>query len=150
MKRTSLRSSYAEKIKSGQKEYKPLKAKSSLRDSYANKVKNNEKKAYVPPKPKTNNKKKLKSVFTNDLYTCIISGTKNNIHVHHIFEAANKANSEKYGFLIPLSAHWHDMSNEAIHFNRELDLKWKRKCQDYWLENYGTKEEFIKIFRKWW
>ena len=27
---------------------------------------------------------------------------------------------------------------------------WRRKCQDYWLKHYGTREEFINVFGKWW
>ena len=105
-------------------------------------------------KPKTNKPYKpsydYKSIFTNDLKKCYITGTRGMVHVHHIFGASNKANSEKYHFLIPLRADWHDMADYGVHFNKELDLKFKRKCQEYWLENYGSKEEFIKIFGMWW
>ncbi len=90
----------------------------------------------------------------DDLTKCFITGyTKASgaaIHVHHIFGGSNKTNSEKYHFLIPLRADWHDMASYGIHFNRELELKIKRMCQDYWLIHYGTKEEFIAIFGKWW
>ncbi len=99
-------------------------------------------------------KEKAFSVFTDDLYHCIITGDGGKglygIHVHHIFGGANKKNSEKYGFLIPLRNDWHSMSNYGIHNDRELDLKYKRLCQEYWLEHYGTQEEFIKVFGQWW
>ena len=72
------------------------------------------------------------------------------IHVHHVFGAANKAKSEKYGFIIPLRADWHDLADYGIHFDRDFDLRIKRECQDYWLANYGTREEFINVFGKWW
>lgn len=145
--KTPLRAKTSLKAKTG------LKTNQSLRDSYAAKVKAGIKKpkrntkAYVP-------KFKYFSIFTSDLTTCYI--TKNtkafgaDIHVHHVFGAANKANSEKYGFIIPLRADWHDMADYGIHFDREFDLRIKRECQEYWLANYGTKEEFIKVFGKWW
>ena len=93
------------------------------------------------------------SIFTTDLNRCLITGSakpEHDIHVHHIFGAANKANSEKYHFMIPLRADWHDMADYGIHFDEELDLKYKRKCQDYWLRYYGSKEKFIEIFGQWW
>ena len=131
-----------------------LKAKKSLRDSYAEKVKagikkpkSNRAKAYRP-------KYKYFSIFTSDLDTCYVTGDTKaagaDIHVHHIFGAANKANSEKYGFIIPLRADWHDLASYSIHQDRIFELEIKHKCQDYWLANYGTKEEFINVFGKWW
>ncbi len=81
---------------------------------------------------------------------CYITGEHSNVHVHHIFGAANKENSEKYGFLLPLRADWHDMADYGIHFSRKLDLKYKCKCQEYWLQHYGTEQEFIDTFGKWW
>lgn len=79
-----------------------------------------------------------------------MSGSTSDIHIHHIFGASNKANSEKYGFIVPLRSDYHNMSDKGVHFNRDFDLLLKRKCQDYWLQHYGTREEFIAIFGKWW
>jgi len=146
----SLRDSYADKIRSGEKEYKPLKANRSLRDSYASKIKAGEKQVYKYKPKKQINKTNAYSIFTKNLYKCHITNTCSNVHLHHIFGAANKGNSEEYGFLVPLSAEYHNMSDKGIHYNKKLELKYKRICQDYWLENYGTKEEFIKVFGKWW
>jgi len=97
-------------------------------------------------------KYKYESIF-GDFDTCYITGAKKPyaaIHVHHVFGSANKTNSEKYHFLIALRADWHDLADYGIHQNRELDLKIKRMCQDYWLKYYGTKEEFIAVFGRWW
>ena len=92
---------------------------------------------------------KLFSVLTNDLEHCYITGSTN-VAIHHIFGAANRKISEKYGFIVPLRPDWHNMSNYGVHFNRELDLKLKCACEKWWLENGRTKEEFISIFGKWW
>lgn len=131
----------------------PLKAKTKLTAKTilkSNKNCNSYKKKSTGYKPKY----KYFSIFTDDMGKCVITGEKKSsgadIHVHHIFGAANKTNSEKYGFLIPLRSDWHNMSDYGIHFNRDLELKTKRLCQDYWLDHYGTKEEFIEIFGKWW
>lgn len=89
--------------------------------------------------------KKLYSVFTDDLYTCYLS--KSNItHRHHIFGASNRKRSEKYGYIIPLHPNLHNMSNNGVHFNKELDLKFKRMAQEHFEENHGTREEFIREF----
>lgn len=146
----SLRDSYAEKIRSGQCEYKPLRARRSLRDSYAQKIRSGEKKPYKAKQKAGVNKKTAFSIFTNDLNRCFITGSKHDVHIHHVFGASNKKNSEIYGFIIPLDAEYHDMSDKGIHFDKEFDLKIKRQCQEYWLENIGSKEEFIKKFGKWW
>ncbi len=94
------------------------------------------------------------SIFTDDLYHCIITGDPGQglygVHVHHIFGGANKQNSERYGFLIPLRCDWHDMADYGIHFDKEFDLKYKRLCEEYWIENIGTQEEFIETFGMWW
>lgn len=40
----------------------------------------------------------------------------------------------------------HNMSNEGVHFNKELDLKFKRMAQKDFEESHGTREDFIKEF----
>lgn len=86
-------------------------------------------------------------MFTDDLYTCYL--TKSNLtHRHHIFGASNKKRSEKYGFIIPLHPNLHNMSNEGVHFNKELDDKFKKMAQEYYEEHYGTREDFRKEFGK--
>ena len=130
-----------------------LKAKRSLRDSYAEKVKHGIK------KPKTKQKSyrpkyKYFSVLTDNLDACYVTGDTKaagaDIHVHHVFGAANKANSEKYGFIIPLRADYHDLESYSIHQDRVFELKVKRACEQYWLDNYGSKEDFISVFGRWW
>ena len=111
-------------------------------------------------KPKKRRQKTYKpvckywSILTANLDRCYISGSTKpeaDIHIHHIFGASNKHNSEIRGFIVPLRADWHDMADYGVHNkNKELDLRLKRACQDYYLENYGTKEEFIAEFGKWW
>ena len=130
----------------------PLKAKTSLRVSYAEKIKNSKKMVYKY-KPKSVNRKKYFSIFTKDFTRCVITGSTIDtaeIHIHHIFSGSRTALSEKYGFLIPLRSDWHSGKNYSIHNDRGLELKYKIKCEEYYLEHYGTKEQFIKEFDKWW
>ena len=152
--KTGLKRNKPLQAKTGLKSNSQLRAKKSLRDSYAEKVKSGQKqvkktyqKAYKPSV-------KYFSVFTDDLDTCIITGQSKEqdaaVEIHHIFGAANKAASERYGFIIPIVALWHKLASYSIHQDMQLNIYWKRKCQQYWLKNIGTKEEFIAEFGKWW
>ena len=85
------------------------------------------------------------SVFTDDMEHCIITGSPE-VHIHHIFNKHSKALSEKYGFMLPLRPDWHNMSDHGIHFDREMDFYWRRRCQEYYEIHYGSKEDFIKEF----
>lgn len=156
-----LRDSYAKKILSGEKEYRGMKrsplqsytslsSNRSLRNSYAMKIHTGEKKKYQAKRKSSTPKARLTSIFSENLCRCHITGDTNNIHIHHVFGASNRSNSEEYGFVVPLRADWHDMADYGIHFNRSLDLRYKTACEEYWIENIGTKEEFIAIFGKWW
>ena len=40
------------------------------------------------------------------------------------------------------------MSNEGVHFNKELDLKFKKMAQTYYENHYGTRQEFRTEFGK--
>ena len=91
--------------------------------------------------------KKLHSVFTDDLSHCYLCRS-NTVAIHHIFGASNRKRSEKYGFILPLHPRWHNMSNDGVHFNRELDLKFKRMAQEYYENHYGTRADFIIEFGK--
>lgn len=76
-------------------------------------------------------------------------GTRYNIHDHHIFFGKpNRQLSEKRGLKVFLCVRHHTGSNYAVHNNRVLDLKLKRLAQQYYEENYGSREEFIKEFGK--
>jgi len=42
----------------------------------------------------------------------------------------------------------HNMSNKGVHFNKPLDLKFKRMAQEYFENHYGTRADFIIEFGK--
>ena len=88
--------------------------------------------------------RKRKSVFTEDLEHCYICG-KPRVHLHEIIYGKNRINSIKYNFVIPLCAN-HHTGKDGIHFNKDLDLYYKRLCQIYFENNIGNRIEFIKIF----
>ena len=89
-----------------------------------------------------------KSIMSNDKW-CYICGYTHDIHKHHIFYgSANRKISEKQGCWCFLCAVHHNMSGVGVHFNRELDLRLKRECQQKWEEINGDREQFIRTFGK--
>lgn len=89
----------------------------------------------------------MKSLISNNK-SCYVCGCPT-VHKHHIFYGtANRKQSEKYGCWVWLCPYHHNMSNDGVHFNRELDLQIKRECQERWEAEYGTREEFRNIFGK--
>ena len=83
------------------------------------------------------------SVFTNDLEHCYLCGKKKN-DLHEIFGGRNRLNSIKYNFILPLCRECHSSNQNNPIFNDY----WHRQGQLYWEENIGSREEFIKVFRK--
>ena len=71
-------------------------------------------------------KKKLWSVFTDDMEHCYFTGTPY-CHRHHIFYGPYRNKSEEYGFVIPLASQLHEFEPESVHGNpnQGLDLQLK-------------------------
>ena len=67
---------------------------------------------------------------------------------HHIFfGTSNRKNSERHGFKANLCLGHHRMGSEAVHNNREMDLKLKEMCQEEY-EKTHTRQEFVQIIGK--
>lgn len=91
--------------------------------------------------------KRLWSVFTDDMDRCYFTGTAP-VERHHIWGGANRKNSEKYGFVLPLRPDLHPNGAQAGKNAAEIDLKLKQMAQEYFEKNYGTREDFRRIFGK--
>lgn len=80
---------------------------------------------------------------------CFICGARDCVHEHHIFAGtSNRKRSERYGLKVYLCGYHHNLSDEGVHFNRELDLKLKRLAQQKFEETYGDRTKFIQEFGK--
>ena len=90
--------------------------------------------------------KKLWSVFTNDMDHCVFTGSPY-VERHHIFGGANRNISEKYGFVVPLR---YDLHPNGVRANpkyaKQIDACLKEGAQQYFEENCGSREDFMKIF----
>lgn len=94
--------------------------------------------------------KRLKSILTDDMGHCYITGNPN-VAIHHVFPGTGRREiCEKYGFVVPLSPELHNASDDSVHNNPNvgLDLILKERCQRYFESNFGTREDFISIFGK--
>ena len=76
---------------------------------------------------------------------CYVCGGTYNIHEHHVFEGTGRRKmSEKNGFKVWLCGYHHNLSDEGIHFNKELDRRVKAECQAKFEETH-TREEFMEL-----
>lgn len=89
--------------------------------------------------------KKLWSIFTDDMEHCIFTGS-HIVERHHCFGAFNRERSEKYGFVVPLHPTFHPNGAYAPDDWKKIDNYLKSECQKYFIEHYGTKEDFLKEF----
>lgn len=88
----------------------------------------------------------MNSIMQNEK-RCYVCNTTLNLHKHHVFEGRNRNNSEKYGCWVYLCAKHHNMSDEGVHFNKELDKKLKMEAQNNFNMNFSEKD-FIEIFKR--
>lgn len=90
----------------------------------------------------------MKSILQDDK-ACFVCGTIFGLHRHHVFYGAgNRAVSERDGCWCYLCAYHHNLSDKGVHFNKDLDLRLKRRCQEIWEETYGDRESFIRRYGK--
>ena len=77
---------------------------------------------------------------------CYVCKTTLCLHKHHIFGASNRKHSERYGLVVYLCGYHHNLSDEGVHFRKDLDLHLKQLAQTRFEETYT--ESFIKVFGK--
>lgn len=69
---------------------------------------------------------------------------------HHIFHynKREKDLSEKYGFIAPLKPSLHPNGVNRTQEANGIESELKSQCRAYYLEHYGTEEDFRKDFFK--
>lgn len=75
---------------------------------------------------------------------CYVCDTEQNLHLHHIYGGSNRKVSDKNGFVVYLCAKHHNMSDEGVHFSKELDNFLKRRCQEEY-EKGHTRGQFVAL-----
>lgn len=92
----------------------------------------------------------MKSILNNQK-ECYFCKTTIGLARHHIFGGrANRKISEQEGCWVWLCGYHHNLSNQGVHFNKQLDLELKEECQKRWEEINGTREDFRRLFGKSW
>ena len=87
----------------------------------------------------------MKSIIT-DKKECWVCGTTQGLHEHHLYFGAKRKISEREGLKVWLCGRHHNLSNEGVHFNPELDRELKILGETVWCEkNAKTPEDFIKL-----
>ena len=89
---------------------------------------------------------KIRSLVVKDMNNCIFCGRPRE-HVHHAFGGRNRSASTKYHLLIPLCAEHHDMSNNSVHLNHDMDIQVKAMAQLAFENKYGHKK-FMEVIGK--
>jgi hypothetical protein len=80
---------------------------------------------------------------------CYFCHNTQNLHIHHIFGGtANRRKSEKYGLTVYLCAYHHNLGKKCVHNNKEMDLILKKQAQEYFEEECGLHEDFMREFGK--
>lgn len=94
--------------------------------------------------------KRLWSCLTDDMEHCIYTGSPY-VERHHVFYNMGgkmKQRCEKYGFIAPLRPDLHPNGTQVGQAGKMVDTQLKQRCQRYYEEHYGTREEFRNEFGK--
>ena len=84
-----------------------------------------------------------------DIKECYVCGSKQNIHMHEVYFGKNRQISIKDGCCVYLCGRHHNLSNEGVHFNHELDLKLKKAMEMCWLRTYNKRiSDFVSRYGK--
>lgn len=87
--------------------------------------------------------RKRKSVFTDDLEHCYLCGNKKD-DLHELLGGRNRLNCIRLGYVIPACR----LCHSRIQDDNEFKMYWAKKVQLHYEEHYGTRDDFIKIFRR--
>lgn len=95
----------------------------------------------------------MDSILQTDKTVCFLCGRNANLDpldCHHIYGAANRKKSEKYGLKVYLHHNQcHIFGKNSVHRNNEINRALKAKAQQKAMEYYGwTVDEFRNIFGK--
>lgn len=86
----------------------------------------------------------MKKSILQEEKECYITGSKINLHLHHIYPGSNRKISDREGFFIWLRADWHVGQMYSVHENADLMIRLKQECQKKYEETH-SREEFIRL-----
>lgn len=89
--------------------------------------------------------KQRKSIL-NNLDKCYFCGRPRQA-IHEVYFGKNRQISIQNDFCVGLCHEHHNMSNNSVHFNIEMDMLLKRLYQEEY-EKTHTREEFVRLIGK--
>ena len=107
---------------------------------------------YIPAYPKSQYKRqrsKVQKITLQSSKVCWVCGITQGLVPHHVFGAANRPLSDKYGLVVWLCVPDHtgnESGRKGVHFNKPLRTKLKRYAQMKFEEVYG-KRRFLDEFK---
>ncbi len=75
---------------------------------------------------------------------CFVCGNTVGIHRHHVFGGRNRKISDEHGFIVDLCGYHHNLSNDGVHFDKQLDLYIKQYYQREY-EKTHSRAEFMAL-----
>lgn len=91
----------------------------------------------------------MKSILQKNTERCFICHSNEWLEWHHVWGAALRGKSEKYGLVVRLCHYCHNEPPDGVHQNIELRRKLQAFAQKKAMEHYGwSEEDFIKEFGK--
>lgn len=88
-----------------------------------------------------------KSIIQREKY-CRLCGGLRDLEEHHVFGGPNRKRSDADGLTIWLCRE-HHTGDRGVHFNRELDLHYKKEAERIWIKLKGkTIEDFRQRYGK--
>lgn len=98
----------------------------------------------------------MKSIMQTDESHCYLCGYHEGaryqeMHWHHVFGGPNRKHSEEYGLKVRLCVYsCHEYGPNAVHRNKETDIRLKQEGQRAFERVHGTREDFMRIFGRNW
>ena len=84
----------------------------------------------------------------HDMKTCFFCGRPREC-IHEVYYGtANRKVSIQNGFCVGLCNEHHNMSNDSVHHNREMDLKLKKEVEKAYLEQGHSINDFLQLVGK--
>jgi len=84
-----------------------------------------------------------------DKKVCYICGIKVGLHMHEVYFGKNRQKSIEDGCCVYLCGYHHNMSNQSVHLNHDIDLFLKKEMEKCWLKHYNkTVNDFIERYGK--
>ena len=91
----------------------------------------------------------MDSIVQKDTERCFFCHSRSWLEWHHVFGAALKKKSERYGLMVRLCHYCHNEPPGGVHQNRERRRRLQAVAQKKAMEHYGwSVEDFIARYYK--